>query len=153
MKKMKKSIISKLVILSSLFAIAFAHNPVLAQQRNSKKKQTIEAKAISVPTDKVTALNRPANEKNPKPEAKTRGDVYGSNYSDIIVDNYTGYSIDIYVDGSYRGTIAPYDKKVTWAVPGNTRLYAKATFDDGSYLYWGPSVTYTGYEYTWKLTN
>jgi hypothetical protein len=150
---MKKTIISNFVMLSALFTLLLSANSVFAQQKTQKKKKTIEAKALSTPSAEVTALNRPANEKNPKAETKTRGDVYGANYSDIIVDNYTGYSIDIYVDGSFRGTIAPYDKKVTWAVPGNTRLYGKATFNDGSYLYWGPNTTYTGYEYTWKLTN
>ena len=144
---------SSLVMLSTFLQLCCAQNSVFAQQKTQKKKKTIEAKALSTPSAEVTALNRPSNEKNPKAETKTRGDVYGANYSDIIVDNYTGYSIDIYVNGSFRGTIAPYDKKVTWAVPGNTRLYGKATFNDGSYLYWGPNTTYTGYEYTWKLTN
>lgn len=150
---MKKTIISNFVMLSALLAFLLVGNSVIAQQKSHKKQKTIESKASSVPSDKVAALKRPVNEKNPKPEAKTRGDVYGANYSDIIIDNYTGYSIDIYVDGSFRGTIAPYDKKVTWAVPGNTSLYGKATFDDGSYLYWGPNTIYTGYEYTWQLTN
>src|SRR5258708_5974349 len=150
---MKKTIISKLVMLTALFTFLIMGNSVIAQQKTSKKKKTIEAKANAAPSNEVAALKRPANEKNPKPETKTRGDVYGSNYSDIIIDNYTGYSIDVYVDGSFRGTIAPYDKKVTWAVPGNNRLYGKAVFDDGSYLYWGPDTPYTGYEYTWKLTN
>jgi hypothetical protein len=150
---MKKTIISKFVMLSTLFAFMLVTNSVSAQQKSGKKKKTIETKAISTPSNEVAALKKPANEKNPKPEKKTRGGVYGSDYSDIIIDNYTGYSIDIYVDGSFRGTIAPYDKKVTWAVPGNTRLYGKTTFDDGSYLHWGPSTTYTGYEYTWQLTN
>ena len=149
---MRKTIISKLVMLTALFTFLIVGNSVIAQQKTSKKKKTIEAKANSAPSNEVAALKRPANEKNPKPEIKTRGDVYGSNYSDIIIDNYTGYSIDIYVDGSFRGTIAPYDKKVTWAVPGNTSLYGKAVFDDGSYLYWGPYTPYTGYEYTWNLT-
>jgi hypothetical protein len=150
---MKKSIISHVVMLCALSSLMFVTNPVVAQQKTHKKKQTIETKASSKPSAEVAALKRPVNEKNPKPEVKTRGDVYGANYSDILIDNYTGYSIDIYVDGSFRGTIAPYDKKVTWAVPGNTRLYGKANFDDGSYLHWGPTVTYTGYEYTWSLTN
>ena len=141
---MKKTIISKLVMFSTLFAFLLVTTSVSAQQKTSKKKKTIEVKATSTPSDEVAALKKPANDKNPNPEKTTRGDVYGSDYSDIIVDNYTGYSIDIYVDGSFRGTIAPYDKKVTWAVPGNTRWDAKATFDDGSYLYWGPITTYTG---------
>ena len=150
---MKKTIVSKLVMLSTVFAFLLVTNSVSAQQKNGKKKKTIETRAISTPSTEVAALKRPSNEKTPKPEIKTRGDVYGASYSDIVIDNYTGYSVDIYVDGSFRGTIAPYDKKVTWAVPGNTRLYGKATFDDGSYLYWGPYTTYTGYEYTWQLTN
>ena len=149
---MKKTIIQNIVMLCTLLAVLSAPHSVFGQQKSHKKKQTIETKALSSPSDEVTSLKRPENEKNPQPQAKTRGDVYGSSYSDIIVNNYTGYSIDIYVDGSFRGTIAPYDKKVTWAVPGNTRLYAKAVFNDGSYTYWGPTVTYTGYEYTWKLT-
>ena len=150
---MKKTIIPNFAIFCTFLTFLFVQNPTFAQQKTHKKKQTIEAKASDKPSDEAGALNKPANEKNPKPEAKSRGDVYGPNYSDIIVDNYTGYSIDIYVNGSFRGTISPYDKKVTWAVPGNTRLYAKAVFNDGSYLYWGPTVTYTGYDYTWRLNN
>ena len=149
---MKKTI-QNIVMLCTLLAFLFAQNSVSGQQKSHKKKQTIQTKSSSSPSDEVTALKRPENEKNPAPEAKSRGDVYGSSYSDIIVNNYTGYSIDIYVNGSFRGTIAAYDKRVTWAVPGNTRLYGKAYFADGSYLYWGPTVTYTGYEYNWKLTN
>jgi hypothetical protein len=150
---MKQTIISKFVMYSSLFAFLLVTDLAIAQQTTTRKKKTIEVKATSAPSDEVATLKRPANEKNPKPETKTRGDVYGANYSDIIIDNYTGYSVDIYVDGSFRGTIAAYDKKVTWAVPGNTRLYAKAVFNDGSYLYWGPDTTYTVYEYTWHLNN
>ncbi len=149
---MKKTI-SNFGMLGALLAFLLVTNSVTAQQKNHKKKQIIETKATSTASNEVDALNRPANEKKPAPPAKTRGDVYGSNYSDIIIDNYTSYSIDIYVDGSFRGTIASYDKKVTWAIPGNNRLYAKAVFSDGSYIYWGPTITYTGYEYTWTLTN
>jgi hypothetical protein len=69
----------------------------------------------------------------------------------VIIDNWSGYYVDIYVNGNYRGTVAPYDKRVTWAIPGTNTLYAKALFDDGSYIYWGPKTTATGYEYTWKL--
>jgi hypothetical protein len=149
---MKKTIISKSLMLSALSVFLLLANSVIAQQKTDLKKKTMEVKANSTPSSEVAALNKPANEKNPRPQTKTRGDVYGANYSDIIVDNFTGYSVDIYVDGSFRGTIAPYDKKVTWAIPGNTHLYGKAVFDDGSYLYWGPTTTYTGYEYTWSLT-
>jgi hypothetical protein len=121
-------------------------------QPKTLKKETINSKAVTTPDPKAAALQRANNVKG-KPAAPTssRGDVYGADYSDVVVDNWTGYYVDIYVNGNYRGTISPYDKKVTWAIPGTNTLYAKATFNDGSYLYWGPKVTYTGYQYTWKL--
>jgi hypothetical protein len=72
-------------------------------------------------------------------------------YSDVVIDNWTDHNIDIYINGNYRGSIAPWDKRVTWAIPGNNKLYAKAVFRDGSYKYWGPRNTTTGYNYTWKL--
>jgi len=132
--------------------IAFLATPInsISQKATKKVAKTIEAKASDKPNEVVAALNKPGNIKD-KPVEKSRGDVYGSNLSDIVVDNYTGYYIDIYVDGSYRGTLAPWDKKVTWAIPGSTTLYAKAVFDDGSYKYWGPTTAQTGYEYKWNL--
>jgi hypothetical protein len=116
------------------------------------KKETVNSKPVSTPDSKVDELQRPVNDKNkPAPPSTSRGDVYGPDYSDVVIDNWTGYYIDIYVNGNYRGTVSPYDKRVTWAIPGTNTLYAKAVFNDGSYLYWGPKVTYTGYSYTWKL--
>jgi len=147
---MKKS----LLLAGTLLLVGLMYQTsVSAQGKPARKKQTIEAKAISTPNADVDKLKRPENEKKPKPEVKSRGDVYGSNYSDIVIDNYTGYYMDIYVEGNFRGTVAPYDKRVTWAIPGNNKLYAKTVFSDGSYLYWGPSYVNTGYSYTWKLTN
>lgn len=145
---MKKHINSILLLCLLMFSAA----TVTVAQKAERKAKTVDSKASSVKSDEVNKLAQPSNEKKPKPDAnKSRGDVYGPNYSDIIVDNYTGWSIDIYVDGSYRGTIAPYDRKVTWAIPGNTQLYGKATFVDGSYMYWGPMNASTGYAYTWNL--
>lgn len=146
----------RLLIAASAFCfMLFAANSAMAQAKKAtpKKKETITAKAMTEKNEAVDALKRPENDKaNPTPKpASTRGDVYGANYSDIIVSNLTGYTIDVYVDGNYRGTIAPYDRRVTWAVPGNTVLYAKAPFSDGSYYYWGPTTVKTGYQYTWTL--
>jgi len=140
-----------LLLASILFAgIGFTAG---AQDTKPKlKAETIDSKPVSKPDAKVAGLQRPVNNKS-KPVAPTssRGEVYGANYSDVVVDNWTGYYIDIYVNGNYRGTVSPYDKRVTWAIPGTNTLYGKAVFNDGSYLYWGPKVTSTGYTYTWKL--
>lgn len=142
---MKKQILFFALLLG---AFGFSANA----QKGKMKQETINSKAISTPDPKAGALTKTGNIKG-KPAAPTssRGDVYGADYSDVVIDNWTGYYIDIYVNGNYRGTISPYDKKVTWAIPGVNTLYAKAVFNDGSYLYWGPKVTATGYQYTWKL--
>lgn len=123
-----------------------------AQVRGKFKTETFKSSAMSTPDDAVDALQKPGNDKdNPVMEDKSRGDLYGPNYSDVIIDNWTGYYLDIYVNGNYRGTVSPWDKKTTWAIPGTNKLYAKAVFNDGSYLYWGPKTTYTGYQYSWQL--
>ena len=125
-----------------------------AQEKTPLKKKTNESKPQSAPSVIVDGLVKPVNIKgSPVEEDKSRGDVCCPNYyGDLIIDNWTGYYIDIYVESKYRGTVAPYDKKVTWAILGTTRLYAKAVFEDtGSYLYWGPKTVYVGYEYKWKL--
>lgn len=137
------------IYLCSLLLLFIISNSAFGQ--SPKKHKVISSNATKTQNATVDALTKPMNDKTEKSESKTRGDVYGPNYSDIIIDNYTNFTIDIYVDGNYRGTIAPWDKRTTWAVPGNTKLYAKALFNDGSYYYWGPDVVVTGYEYTWEL--
>lgn len=137
------------IYLFSFLFLFIISNSVIAQ--TPKKHKVISSNALKTTDATVDALMKPANNKAEKSESATRGDVYGPNFSDIIIDNYTNFTIDIYVDGNYRGTIAAWDKRTTWAVPGNTKLYAKATFDDGTYYYWGPDVVLTGYEYTWQL--
>jgi hypothetical protein len=142
----------KLLAPALLLVVGMMFTTVAVAQKTDRKPQTIDSKASTTKSDKIDKLKKPGNSKSGGPkESKSRGDVYGPDYSDIVVDNYTEWYIDIYVDGEYRGTLAPWDRKVTWAIPGNTELYAKAEFDDGSYLYWGPSTTRTGYEYTWNL--
>jgi hypothetical protein len=139
-------------LVAALMLTGFGFNA--QAQKPDLKKETIESKAMSAPSNEVNELKRPVNDKNKRVEAapkKAMGDVFGEEYSDIVVDNWSGYYVDIYVNGNYRGTIPPYEKQVTWAIPGNNTLYAKAPFRDGSYIYWGPRKTATGYSYTWKL--
>ncbi len=146
-KNMKKHLLLAILITAGAGFSAYAQTA-----KPKLKKETVTSSPVSTPDDKVATLQRPTNDKNnPAPPTSSRGDVYGANYSDVVIDNWTGYYIDIYVNGNYRGTVSPYDKRVTWAIPGTNTLYAKAVFNDGSYLYWGPKVTYTGYSYSWRL--
>jgi hypothetical protein len=70
-----------------------------------------------------------------------------------VLDNSTPWYIDVYVDGSFRGTMGPWDDAQAYAIAGNTRLYARAEFDDGSVRTWGPNVVFVGRgeTYTWRL--
>lgn len=145
--------------LMMIAALCFTFTAVNAQKKpttvNStkakvaKKKQTVKLNAVSTPSDEFSTLERPVNDKN-HPAEKSRGDVYGDDYSDIIFDNWTGLYMDVYVDGTYRGSLAPWATKTTWAIPGKTKMVAKATYSDGSYSTWSLTVK-TGYEYTLEL--
>lgn len=84
---------------------------------------------------------RGANSKNasvPAPQAKG-GPKSRAAGCRIHVDNRTALVIDIFVDGEYRGTAAPWDDLYGWVESG-ARLYARADFDDGTYLYWNGAV-------------
>ena len=155
-QKSKRNIIKKTI----LFSAALLLFGLISQAQGKApelKKEVIIAKAASAPNAMVAALNRPANENkgtksmSAKKAGKESGEVYGKDYSDVVIDNWTEYYIDVYINGKYRGTVAPWDKRVTWAIPGENTIYAKAVFKDGSYFYWGPRTTTTGYTYTWEL--
>jgi hypothetical protein len=117
-----------------------------------KEKKAIETKLVKI--DKSRGAAADPNIKQAKPvddkvlAEKPRGDVYGANYCDVVIENHTGYTIDIYVDFKYRGTINAYEAKVTWAIPGATRLYAKSI---GGTASWGPVNVDCQYQYTWRL--
>lgn len=64
----------------------------------------------------------------------------GGGYCEVQFDNRTKLYIKLYVDGEYRGTLSPYGDAVVYALAGSTRVYARADFNDGTYLYWGPST-------------
>ena len=58
-----------------------------AQVKPKLKKQSISANAQSTPTTEVDGLQKAMNMKN-SPVMKDRGDVYGPNYSDVVIDNW-----------------------------------------------------------------
>ena len=64
-----------------------------------------------------------------------------------------GARVDIYVDGTFRGTVSPMGDLLDVTLSGPTRLYAHADFDDGSALNWGPWMVPCRTAYTWKLTS
>ena len=138
---------------------------VYAQAGEGKKAKsgtTVETKGVvsrgaaaQDPNIKTPRGTNPAAQKPAPPEKggsqpKTRGGVA---ICTVDVDNWTGYWIDIYVDGDYSGTVNPWGEGITHAIAGGTRLYGKATLDNGSSYTWGPmNVDCPAYGvYTWSL--
>src|SRR5882762_686300 len=89
----------------------------------------------NIKSDKQTNdPNSPMAAPEKKGGAKTRGGFL----CEVRFDNRTKWFIKLYVDGNFRGTISPFGDAVAYALPGETRVYGRADFDDGTYLYWGP---------------
>jgi hypothetical protein len=89
------------------------------------------------------------------PAAKaTGGATTRGNYACTVhFDNRSDLVIQTYVDGNYAGILGRYGDLYTYAVPGPTRLYARADYTDGSYDTWGPTVVDCpdGGSFTWRL--
>jgi hypothetical protein len=69
----------------------------------------------------------------------------------LTVDNWTPWYIDVYVDGEFGGTVSAWGDGYVWVSSGQRRLYARADFDDGSVIDWGPVSINLSDSYTWKL--
>lgn len=82
---------------------------------------------------------------------KSRGAGF---YTKVIVDNWTGYSVNIYADGKVQGSVAPWSQGYFYEYGSSVKLYGKAYLTDGRYIYWGPSTQNisNAKTYTWKLT-
>jgi hypothetical protein len=137
----------KKLVIVALFAFLGALVIPSALQAQTKEKKNIEEKA------KVFEKSRGADEniKTAKPTDDTKANKVEKSRGElcyIYVNNYTGYAIDIYIDGDWMGTIAAYSTAYTYAYPGNTKAYGKSI---GGTMYWGPTYFDCQYEYTWNL--
>lgn len=87
----------------------------------------------------------------PAPGAKGGEKSKGAGDCAVVIDNRSAWYIRIYVDGTYRGTIAPWGDSYCYTGAGDTLLYAVATFTDGSRYTWGPRAVGCYGSYTWQL--
>lgn len=112
-----------------------------------KEAKIINAKAAKI--DNTRGAN--PNIVTPKPtddtKAKLQEQARGGSCT-VYINNHTGYTIDVYVDGNYKGTVGAYSTGYTYAIPGQTKLYGQSI---GGTMYWGPSYVDCQYSYTWNL--
>ena len=131
------------------FVAAFLISGMQPSFAQKKEKKNIDVTGVKI--EKSKGAN--PNITTPKPTTdvvapKMKGPKYGASLCDVAIENYTGYIVDIYVDGEYRGTIGAYETGVTWAIPGRTRLYGISI---GGTVEWGPSYVDCNWLYTWRL--
>ena len=128
-----------------VFFTLFVFENLLAQE-----KKVIETKAKKAESTRGADPNikvpRSLDDENPAPMPTEESSRAG--YCKVSIDNNTGYTIDIYIDGEYKGTIPPWENQYTWAISGKTKFYAKST---GGTYYWGPSYYDCDFEFTWRL--
>ena len=152
--------IRMLAFLAAMLIIPVAAQNAAAQKSDKKadaskqKKQSFVLKANKMeagrggeadPNIKDESTVNSQNQDFPAPKEKSGGTTRGAQgVCTVILDNQTKWRIQIYVDGTYRGTMAPFGDSTSYTGAGLTRVYARAVFDDGSSLSWGPQ-DYTCY--------
>lgn len=131
-------------ILAAAFCLMLG-TAIIGSAQKPDKAKTIDLKSTRGENTRGKDKNIKQGEKANSPNAKvdppaakggtSRGKGDGCR---VEFDNSTSWFIKVYVDGAYRGTMAPWDDSYVYVYPGDTRVYARADFTDGSYRYWGP---------------
>jgi hypothetical protein len=131
----------------SFLAFVLIFGLALIANNYAQEKKTVDIKAKKMEKTRgensKIKVDRPAKDKPvPKPE-KTRGEYCG-----IAFSNNTGYYVDVYVDGYYKGTLAPWEDGKVIVYSGYTSIYCKTT---GGTYEWSDAGNCDGV-YTFKLS-
>jgi len=159
-----------LLMLVSLISASTMFLPSASAQKNTNAKSQTSAKTPKLESDKAqqaAAGETDTNVKNdmapnsksgpaasaPPAKGGEKGKGLGPGYAEVTFNNFSPWYVKCYVDGNYRGTIAPWGALNFPTGNGPTSLYARADFDDGSSYRWGPRqvLYYSGYRYEWRL--
>jgi hypothetical protein len=127
--------------------------PAYAQQAPANMLETHAAKSRGTGADAniktESAPNKP-DASVPAPASKGGQRTRGAE-AVVHIDNRTSLIIKVYLDGSYCGTLPPWGDLYCSVAGGNTTVYARADFTDGTFTTWGPSVANVDGTYTWRL--
>jgi len=144
------------MVALSAVVVSLNSETVGAQQPRQKSESTKATTSRSRGADPNIKKQRGRNsamKEAPAPANKGAGRARGAAIARVLVDNSTPWYIDIYVDGSYRGTIEPWGDAYANALAGETHVYARAEFDNGTVKTWGPKVVFidNGEVFSWQL--
>ena len=71
----------------------------------------------------------------------------------LHIDNHTPYYVQFYFNGDLDGVIGPWGELYPDITPGMAQLYARAVFNDGTVLTFGPrEYRCNGGDFRWTLT-
>jgi len=147
-------------VLGSAIAAALVTGAsvIRAQSANEKVVETKAEVSRGTPPVKLKSESR-VNSKKAAPipaPAQKGGEKARGQVSTCIVhfDNRTDLWIKGWVDGEFEGVTPPYGDLYAYAIAGGTQLFARADFDDGTYLYWGPTIVSCppGGTFTWRVS-
>lgn len=107
----------KLLLITVLFFVVTMNS--FAQEKETKKIEgtKVEKTRGDNPNIKTDFVCDAPDVAVPKPAA-TRG-----SYCTINVDNYTGYSVKVYVDGDFKGWVYPWEEGAVTVYGGYTTVY------------------------------
>lgn len=143
--KMKILITAVAVASVAVFAIAGQQSAQKPLRAKSDKVQGVKAKGEAPrPGERGFASDKTTM---PNPKVKSKG---AKKATYLVVDNYTEYNVEVYVDDSYSGDVAAFGKSAGWQYSGVRKLYARSV---GGTVTWGPRYYdfADGATFTWNL--
>lgn len=144
----------KLLFITSLVLMGMVFTPQNTKAQEYEGKTVVEIDQSDVDYTNTRSTNphikmtAPGNDKNPMPASKKKGNEKASaKECEIIFDNYTGYFIEVYVDGMYKGTVGEWGTLYVTVRGGYKKIYALTT---GGTKEWKAEGSCEG-NYVWKL--
>lgn len=155
---MSVSAIARHCVVAALALTALAAAPQLLGAQGKSEERATTARGAAAEDENIrvpSGVNVRGERGEPAPEAKAPAGTRsrGSSQCRVHFDNRSSIFIATYAEGSYRGELAPWGDVYTYVIAGQTRLYARAGYTDGSVSTWGPRVVDcpAGGDYQWML--
>lgn len=157
-----RSVLCRLAVAVATLTISSAVSAQATSELRVRERANTSRGAPANPADDeniktVGGTNVRGEAGEPAPDAKREDGALsrGSNSCKVHYDNRSNLHIATYAEGIFRGDVAPWGDLYTYVIGGQTRLYARAGFTDGSVSTWGPRLVEcpAGREFQWMLYN
>ncbi|HEY9678751.1 MAG TPA: hypothetical protein V6C76_12130 [Drouetiella sp.] len=132
MSKLLSSFLAFVAVFTLLSAAHAATDDAGANAAKVRELPTVKAEKSQAGKDSNIKIEKATNSASkPKADPSKARSGWGS----FRVYNKTGFYMDVYEDGTYVGTLAPWSYS-TWVAFGSTTVYCKVVFDNGEFMHW-----------------